>query len=201
LVEPGTEQLAAELAWAAHGAALEIEALKVRLSILQGVCDERDDVIAELKSHVAVVSRAAEERAAMIATLDEFVAREREQHLEMRAQLARELDAAFEEISDANRARSEDQHRFAVQQREQDATIEELRMQISALEGAALTREGFVAELLRTCDDRASQIEQLQAEKQAAAGQDAIIADLLRTCEERLVVIEQLSAELERTRV
>ncbi len=194
MVDPAAEALAVELAWAASGAALEIEALRSRVATLQRACDERGDVIAELQSHLEILRRAADERAEVIATLDDALTREREQSSEARARLAAERDGALLSLEASLRARADDGIRATVlhQQRENELReVEILRARLAGLEDTALTRGELIVDLQRTCEERMALIERLSAE---AERRSVLLADMTAAFEASVRELESLRA-------
>jgi chromosome segregation ATPase len=181
VVDPAAEALAAELAWAASGAALEIESLRARVATLQRACDERGDVIAELQSHLEILRRAAADRADVIVMLDEALAREREQSSDARARLAAERDGALQSLEAALRARHENEAR----------ELESLRARLRGLQDTALTRGELIVELQRTCEERMALIERLSAE---AERRSVLLADMTAAFEASVRELESLRA-------
>ena len=194
MVDPAAEALAAELAWATSGAALEIEALRSRVATLQRACDERGDVIAELQSHVEILRHAADERAAVIATLNEALIREREQSGDARARLVAERDNALLSLEAALRARADDGVRATVLHQQHQSEMRELetvRARLAGLEDTVLTRSELIVELQRTCEERMALIERLSAE---AERRSVLLADMTAAFEASVRELESLRA-------
>ena len=183
-------EAAAAIERAAHGATERIGVLQARMAArdaelerLQDVCDDRQRVIVELSDHVSTYRRAAEERAALVASLDCEVQRLRDDLL--RAERARsDANAAAETaLNSLDEERQRNRHVSAQRDAELRAALratEELRTRIDMFEHALAARAGVIEELHAACEERLAMIERLSEE----------IGALRLVAEERLMVIE-----------
>jgi len=180
-----TEALAAELEWAASGAAREIDALRQRVDALQRTCDERNAVIADLRAGMEQLREIADERASAITTLDAA------------------LTAAQVSLAAAVAERGAEHERVLVLRREYEAELGAARRHGAVLRSRLeqgendLRLRAVADELQRVCDERLALIEQISGETDAlralaqeraellAAG-DARVATLRRTRDEEL---------------
>jgi hypothetical protein len=176
MAERTTEGLAAELEWAASGAALELDSLRAQVTDLQGSCDERSIVIAELRASVERLRSTAEERAELIATLDAALVRERDEHARALDRLHADLTAMQVRVEGVADERDAERERVAALRREYAADLRTARQEADLLRG---------------------QLEQRQSE----LGAQAVADELQRVCDERLALIERLSAEVDALRV
>jgi predicted nucleic acid-binding Zn-ribbon protein len=147
-----TEALAAELEWAASGAAREIDALRQRVDALQRTCDERNAVIADLRAGMEQLREIADERASAIATLDAA------------------LTAAQVSLAAAAAEHRAEHERVAVLRREYEAELDAARRHGAVLRGRLeqgendLRFRAIADELQRVCDERLALIEQISTE-------------------------------------
>jgi|GEM_PF-6484872 len=184
-------EAAAAIERAADGATEQIGVLQAQIAArdaelerLRDVCDDRQRVIDELGDHVVTYRHAAEERAALVASLDFELQRLRDELA--RAERARNDAVAAAHALDEERQRT----RLAAGQRDVELRAalretESLQARIAMFEEALAARAGVIDELHAACEERLAMIEQLS---------DAIGA-LRLVAEERLVVLESNEAQ------
>ena len=180
---------------AADGATEQIGVLQAQVASrdteverLQDVCDDRQRVIDELSEHVSTYRRAAEERAALVASLDFELQRLREELL--RADSAR--NDANAEAETAVNALDEERQRTRLLSAKRDAELraaqretEAFRTRIGVFEHALAARAAVIDELHVACEERLAMIERLSEE----------VGSLRLVAEERLIVIESNEAK------
>jgi hypothetical protein len=146
----------------------QVAAREAELERLRDVCNDRQRVIDELSGHVSTYRRAAEERAALVASLD-F-----------------ELQRVRDDLLDAERARNN-----AVAKSEGAVhTLDEERQRTRLASGI---RDAELRESQRVTESLRSRITMFE---EALSARSAVIDELQSACQERLVMIERLSEEL-----
>jgi hypothetical protein len=199
-----SDALAAELEWAARGAAAEIEELRQRVADLQRACDDRGGVIADLRSALEGARDVANQRAEAVAALEAA------------------LTAARARAESAEAERTAHDERLAILRREAIAEVAAARADadlLRAREGeSVIASRAVIDELQRVCDERMALIERLTGETDAVRrdaeamrrnmdlararqGEELLAAralsnELQQACDERLALIEQLTAEI-----
>jgi chromosome segregation ATPase len=191
---------AAAIERAADGATEQIVVLQAQVAVrdaelerLQDVCDDRQRVIDELSGHVSTYRRAAEERAALVASLDFELQRLRDDLLT--AERARNEAVAKAETAvnllDDERQRT----RLTARQREAELRAAQHEIAVRDAELCAAQREVAVrdAELKRlhdVCDDQQRVIDELGGH----------VSTYRHAAEERAVLLATLDFELQRVR-
>ena len=166
----------------------EVAARDAELARLQGIADDRQRVIDELSGNLSTFRRAAEERAALVASLDFELQRLREELV--RAERARNDAVAAAET--AVNALDEERLRARLAAGQRDAELhaaqretESMRTRIDVFEHALTARAALIEELSSACEERLRMIEQLSVE----------IESLRLVAEERLIVLESNEAK------
>ena len=165
----------------------QVAARDVELERLHDVCDDRQRVIDELSGHVSTYRRAAEERAALVASLDFEVQRLRNDLLA--AERAR--NEAIVKAETAESVLDEERQRTRLTSGRRDADVraaqreaELLRARVDMFENALAARASVIDELHAACAERLEMIEKLSEES----------ASLRIVAEERLSVLESNEA-------
>ncbi len=161
----------------------EVAARDAELARLQTIADDRQRVIDELSGHVSTFRRAAEERAALVASLDFELQRLREDLL--RAERASNAAVAAAETAVSALDEERQRTRLATGQRDADLRAaqretESLRARVDVYEHALAARADLIEELNSACEERLKMIEQLSVE----------IGSLRLVAEERLILLE-----------
>ena len=180
---------------AADGATEQIGVLQAQVAVrdaelerLHDVCDDRQRVIDELSGHVSTYRRAAEERAALVASLD-FELRRLSNDL-LSAERAR--NDAIAKAETAESVLDEERQRTRLTSSQRDAELraaqretELLRARVGMFENALAARAAVIDELHAACAERLEMIEKLSAES----------ASMRIVAEERLSVLESNEAQ------
>lgn len=163
--------------------AADVAAREARIDQLQEICDERKRVIDELFEHAETYRRAAEERAALVSTLDFQLERLREDL----ASADRERTDALAAAASSTRVLDEERARARLTAAQAQAEVRDARRQAESLQGriaileAALeARTTLIEELQAACDARLAAIDTLTDE----------VAALRLVAEERRLLLE-----------
>ncbi len=166
----------------------EVAARDAELARLQSIADDRQRVIDELSGNLSTFRRAAEERAALVASLDFELQRLREDLV--RADGARNDAVAMAET--AVHALDEERQRTRLAAGQRDAELraaqretKAMQTRIAVFEHALTARAAVIEELSAACEERLQMIEQLSVE----------IGSLRLVAEERLIVLESNEAK------
>lgn len=213
----------------AHDIVGEIEALSTELerrdaelAALERAREESQGVIAELRAQVDMYHSVADERAAVIATLDQALISTRvtcADHPDEIARLTRERDALTLSAEAASRAFEDERLRGRLSTQQLDAALKSAQRELAsvqsrfeALEASLVSRGEVVAMLQTTCDERMAVIERLSVEvdslRQVAEDRGRLLAELSApseagafdwqaVAEERERALTALSAEAE----
>jgi chromosome segregation ATPase len=166
----------------------QIAARDAELERLHDVCSDRQRVIDELSGHVSTYRRAAEERAALVASLDFELQRMRDDMLvaeRRRAVAVGTADTAVHALDEERqRMRVTSSHRDAELRAAQRET-ESLRARIAVLDDALTARAALIEELHAACEERLGTIDELSDE----------LAAIRLVAEERLALLETNEAQ------
>lgn len=165
---------------------------ETRLQGLREACEQRDGVIAQLSKNVETLQRAADERAQVIAKLDDALKRARQVATESRP--AVDVDAVRAQLEE--RLREIDRVT-----RERDALALRTETAARALEDerlrAMIAAEQREAELLEARREAELLRARVQSLSDTLVSRGEIIAALQAACDERLALIQRLSRDLE----
>ena len=159
----------------------QVAARDAELERLRDVCNDRQRVIDELSGHVSTYRRAAEERAALVASLDFELQRVRDDLLE--AERAR--TTAVHVLEEERQRTSFTSGVRDAELRESQRVTETLRARITVFEDALTARAAIIAELQSACEERLAMIERLSNE----------LAAIRLIAEERLLLLETNEAQ------
>ncbi|HWT07292.1 MAG TPA: hypothetical protein VN224_16115 [Xanthomonadales bacterium] len=188
-------QAAAAIERAVDGATEQITVLQAQIAArdaelerLRDVADDRQRVIDELSGHVSTYRRAAEERAALVASLDFELQRLRDDLLGAEHRRNDAVAAAETAVhaldEERQRTRLTSGNRDA-ELREAQRVTESLRARVVVFEEALTARAAVIEELHSACEERLATIDRLSDE----------LAAIRLVAEERLVVLETNEAQ------